>query len=319
MKLVIQIPCFNEEKFLPATIEDLPKNISGIDEIEILVIDDGSSDNTAKVAESLGVSKVVRLKHHSGLSKTFIAGLSAAIDMGADIIVNTDADNQYCASDIEKLVKPIIEQQADIVIGTRPVGKIKEFSLIKKLLQKIGSSVVRLLSSTKVKDAPSGFRAFSKSAAMQLNVFDKYTYTMETIIQAGAKGLRIESVDINVNPSVRKSRLFSNIFIYVLRSIITTLRMFIVYRPFRFFLILGSVSLLIGIIIGIRFLYLYTHGMGFGHIQSLILSAIFILTGVQIGLFAVLAELVAINRKLLEDIQHRMKLYGLKKNSDVLK
>ena len=319
MKLVIQIPCLNEEKYLPITYNDLPKNISGIDEIEVLVIDDGSSDNTYSVAKDLGVNRIVKFKSHKGLARAFTAGLSAALDMGADIIVNTDADNQYCAKDIEKLIEPILNQRADIVIGTRPVDKIKDFSMTKKILQKLGSCIIRFFSSTKVKDAPSGFRAFSRNAAIQLNVFDKYTYTMETIIQAGAKDLNIECVDINVNPSLRKSRLFANMFLYIIHSIITTFRMFIVYRPFRFFAILGAISIFIGVLLGIRFLYLYSHGEGRGHIQSLILTSIFILSGVQIGLFAVLAEVVSINRKLLEDIQKRVKLYGLKKNSDDLK
>ena len=319
MKLVIQIPCLNEEKYLPITLKELPKTIDGIDNIEILVIDDGSNDNTSKVAKDFGVNKVIRLKHHKGLAKAFIIGLNAAIDMGADIIVNTDADNQYAASDIEKLIKPIMEQKADIVIGTRPINKIKEFSILKKILQKLGSKIVQLFSSTRVEDAPSGFRAFSKTAAMKINVFDKYTYTMETIIQAGAKGLNIECIDINTNPSLRKSRLFNNMFLYILRSIITTLRMFIVYRPFRFFITLGITAFLFGTVIGGKFLYLYSLGEGRGHIQSLILSAILILSGLQIGLFAVLAEVISINRKLLEDIQYRLKLYGLKKKSEDLK
>ena len=237
MKLVIQIPCLNEDKYLPATIADLPKSLNGIDEIEVLVIDDGSDDKTSETALSCGASKVIRFEKNKGLAKAFSAGLSEALNMGADIIVNTDADNQYSASDIEKLIEPILAKRADIVIGARPVSEIKTFSLMKKILQKIGSGIVRLFSSTTVKDAPSGFRAFSKEAAIKLNIFDNYSYTMETIIQAKTKGLVIESVDISVNPPVRESRLFKNTFIYIKRSLFTILRMFVVYRPFRFFAI----------------------------------------------------------------------------------
>ena len=319
MKLVIQIPCFNEEESLPVTISALPKQIAGIDEIEILVIDDGSTDKTSEVAYSLGVNRVEKMPVHKGLARAFIVGLSAALDMGADIVVNTDADNQYCAEDIEKLISPVINGTADIVIGARPVASIKEFSLLKRGLQKLGSAVMRILSSTSVKDAPSGFRAFSRQAAIQLNVFDNYTYTLETIIQARAKGLTVESVDINVNPSIRRSRLFSNIFSYVTKSTFTMLRMFIVYRPFRFFIILSLIALLIGLLISLRFVWFYMAGMGKGHIQSLIFAAVFLISGVQIGLIAILAELISINRKLLEDIQQRIKTHELQNNSDSLK
>lgn len=319
MKLVIQIPCYNEEKSLPITIKDLPDKIEGIDEIEILVIDDGSTDRTVKVAQELGVKSIVSLGHNKGLAKAFVAGINKALDMGADIIVNTDADNQYRALYIKDLIKPIIENKADIVIGTRPVSEIKHFSFLKKFLQKLGSFVMRLVSKTDVKDAPSGFRAFSRNAALQLNVFDNYTYTLETIIQAKAKGLVVDSVDIEVNPELRKSRLFSNMFQYIRRSIFTMLRMFIIYRPFRFFIILGSLILFFGLIPGGRFLYFFLNGSGQGHIQSLILSAILLITGVQVVLLAVISELISINRKLIEDVQRMVKSAGLKKNSDVIK
>lgn len=319
MKLVIQIPCLNEEESLPVTLADLPKRIDGIDEIEVLIIDDGSTDRTVEVAKAAGVKHIVKQGVNKGLAKAFVAGINRALDIGADIIVNTDADNQYCAADIEKLVRPILNGKADIVIGTRPVSKIKHFSLLKKFLQKLGSGVMRLLSSTNVKDAPSGFRAFSRNAAIQLNVFDNYSYTLETIIQAKAKGLSIECVDINVNPELRKSRLFKNMFVYIIRSIFTMLRMFIIYRPFRFFAVCGVIFLLVGLILSGRFIYFYLLGSGKGHIQSLIFAAVFLLSGVQIGLIAVLAELISINRKLLEDIQKRVKLDGLQKNSDDLK
>ena len=307
MKLVIQIPCLNEEESLPITLSALPKHIDGIDEIKVLIVNDGSTDRTIDVAKKHGISDFVNFTHNKGLAKAFSAGLNKALEMGADIIVNTDADNQYNASDIEKLVRPIIDGNADIVIGSRPVNKISHFSIIKKMLQNFGSFVMRCVSSTSVKDAPSGFRAFSRNAAIQMNIFDNYTYTLETIIQAKAKGLVIENVEIDVNPELRRSRLFSNIFVYIRRSIFTMLRMFIVYRPFRFFITVGILFLLAGLIPGVRFVWYFLTGDGQGHIQSLILAAILLLTGVQVSLIAVLSELIAINRKLLEDIQSRVK------------
>jgi len=312
MKLIIQIPCYNEEATLATTLFDLPKKIDGIDEIQILIIDDGSRDRTVEVAKACGVSDFVIIENNSGLAKAFVAGLSKALELGADIIVNTDADNQYCGADIEKLVKPILDKQADIVIGARPVENIKHFSLVKKTLQKLGSCVMRLVSSTKIADAPSGFRAFSKEAALQLNVFDNYTYTLETIIQAKAKGFNIISVPIRVNGELRKSKLISNIFDYIRRSIFTMIRMFVVYRPFRFFAIIGSLFLFAGFLLSARFLYFYFNHQGSGHVQSVILAAVLLLTGVQVGLLAVFAELQSINRKLLEDIQTRLKKQELK-------
>lgn len=312
MKLVIQIPCYNEEEVLPVTLEALPKSIKGIDEIEVLIINDGSVDGTVEIAKKYGVKHFVDMPHNCGLARAFIAGLNKSLEIGADIIVNTDADNQYCANDIEKIVEPILQSRADIVIGARPVSEIRHFSLLKKFLQNLGSSVMRIISSTQVQDAPSGFRAFSRNAAAQLNVFDNYTYTLETIIQSKAKGLIIESVPINTNPELRKSKLMKNMFEYIRRSIFTMIRMFIIYRPFRFFAILAGLFLFLGTLLGLRFLYFYLFSTGTGHIQSLILSAILIIIGVQISVIAVLAELFSINRKLLEDIQRRLKLLGLK-------
>ena len=313
MKLVIQIPCYNEEKSLPVTINALPKHINGVDEIEVLIINDGSTDNTVEIAKKLGVSHIVEMPHNCGLAKAFITGLNASLHFGADIIVNTDADNQYNANDIEKLVNPIINGEADIVIGARPVEKIKHFSILKKFLQKLGSKVMRLISSTEVQDAPSGFRAFSKNAALQINVFDNYTYTLETIIQARAKGLTVKSVSVEVNPDLRNSRLVKNNFDYVRRSVFTMIRMFLIYRPFRFFSIIAGIFLLSGILLGCRFLYYYFLSSGNGHVQSLILSAILLITSVQFLVIAVVSELFSINRKLLEDIQKRIKLQGLQK------
>lgn len=310
-KLVIQIPCYNEEKTLLNTLNDLPKSIAGIDEIEVLVINDGSTDKTSQIAMDWGAS-VLEIKPNKGLANAFRSGLQEALKRGADVIVNTDGDNQYSADGIEALVQPILTKEADIVIGARNILKIKEFSPLKKCLQKIGSAVLRLLSSTPVEDAPSGFRAFSREAALKLNIFDNYTYTMETLIQAGAKGLRIKSVPCEVNPKLRSSRLFNNIFEYIFRSMKTTIRMFIVYRPFRFFITLAAILAIAGFSVTGRFLYYYLNGAGNGHVQSLILAAILLLTAVQLSIVAVIGDLMSINRKLLEDIQTRIKKIELK-------
>ncbi len=309
MKLIIQIPCFNEEDTLTKTISDLPKQIDGIDEIETLIIDDGSSDKTVDVANWSGVTHVLKLNRHVGLAGAFKAGLNECLRLGADIIVNTDADNQYNADDMKDIIKPIIDGNADMVIGARPISGIPGFSPLKKILQKAGSAVMRLVSSTSVEDAPSGFRAFSAECASVLNIFDNYTYTMETIIQARAKDLRILSVPVRVNSQTRKSRLVKNIFNYVKRTSFTILRMFIVYRPFRFFAFISSIFLIFGLLLAGRFLYFFFNDGGNGHVQSLIFSSICIITGVQIGLIGVLADLCAINRKLLEDIQQRIKKF----------
>ena len=307
MKLIIQIPCYNEEIALPVTLSQLPTQIDGIDEIEVLISDDGSTDRTIEIAKQYGVKHIETSTHHRGLAKTFMAGIHRALAEGADIIVNTDADNQYCADDIKKLVKPILEKKADIVIGARPIKEIKSFSPLKKMLQFFGSKVVRLLSATATEDAPSGFRAFSRNAALALNVFDNYTYTIETVIQSKTKGLHIVSVPIRVNSCYRKSKLVKNIFTYIQKNSFTILRMFIIYRPFRFFASIGSFIALVGFILLSRFLFLYFMDNGNGHIQSLIISSILVITGFQIVIFGVLADLLSINRKLIEDIQVRVK------------
>ena len=307
MKLIIQIPCYNEEVALPVTLSKLPTHIDGIDEIEVLISDDGSTDRTIEIAKEYGVKYIVTTTHHRGLARTFTAGIQRALAEGADIIVNTDADNQYNADDIEKIVRPILEKKADIVIGARPIGQIKTFSPLKKFLQFFGSKVVRLLSATATEDAPSGFRAFSKDAALSINVFDNYTYTIETVIQSKTKGLHIISVPIRVNDSYRKSRLVKNIFQYIQRNSFTILRMFIIYRPFRFFAIIGGSIFLIGLSLLARFIFLYILDEGTGHIQSLIISSMLVITGFQTFLFGILADLLAINRKLIEDVQVRTK------------
>ncbi len=303
MKLIIQIPCLDEAETLAITLKDLPRDVSGFDTVEWLIIDDGSSDETVKVARENGVDHVVSHTRNQGLARAFMTGLETCLSLGADVIVNTDADNQYNANDIPTLTKPIIEGDAEIVIGNRPIETIEHFSLIKKQLQKLGSWVVRIASKTDIPDAPSGFRAISRSAAQRLMVFNNYTYTLETIIQAGQKNMAITSVPIRVNEDLRPSRLLKSIPSYIKRSVITIVRIFIIYRPFRFFGTIGIVFFGIGFLIGLRFLWHYLNGNGDGHVQSLILAGLFIGTGFQTFLIAFVADLLAANRKLLEDIR----------------
>lgn len=313
MKLIIQIPAYNEEISLPLTLSSIKREYEGIDEVEILVINDGSTDRTKYIAEEYGVEHILNFPTNKGLAKAFTLGLQYCINAGADVIVNIDADNQYNADDIGKLIWPIVNNKADIVIGKRPVDRIKHFSLAKKILQKIGSKVVKLLSSTDTDDAPSGFRAFSRKAAMQINVFDNYTYTIETIMQSKAKGFVIESVPIRTNDGYRKSRLVKNLFDYVKKSAFTVLRMFIIYRPFRFFAIIGGVFCLAGIFIWAKYFLSILNGSSENHLQSLIFSVILIFCGVQTAILGVIADLLAINRKLLEDVQVRVKMLEQKK------
>lgn len=303
MKLVIQIPCYNEQEALPVALAALPRSIPGIDEIEILVIDDGSTDDTVNVAYRHGVHHVVRHGTNKGLARAFMLGIQASLQLGADVIVNTDADNQYCADDIPALIAPILDGRADMVIGARPIATIEHFSLIKKLLQLAGTAVVRLLSGAQVTDAPSGFRAFSHDAAVSLNVFNRYTYTLETIIQAGQKNLTVVSVPVRVNGEIRPSRLVSSIGSYVRKSVTTLVRMFVVYRPFRFFMAMGSVIFLGGVGIGVRFLIRYLSGNGSGMVQSLILAAVLLMMGFHTMLLGFVTDLLAVNRKLLEELQ----------------
>ncbi len=312
-KLIIQIPCFNEEETLLTTLEALPKVVCGVDEIEVLVINDGSTDKSANIAKHFGAS-VVDIKPNKGLANAFRVGLQVALNRGADIIVNTDADNQYCADDIEKLINPLLEHKADIVVGARDILSIKEFSPLKKMFQKLGSFVLRLLSSTQVEDAPSGFRAFSKEAAIKLNVFDNYTYTMETLLQANAKGLKVVSVPIHVNEKLRESKLVKNIFDYIFKSMKTTIRMFIVYRPFRFFITIAGMLGFFGLILVVRFLYYFYQGFGNGHVQSLIFAAVFLISAVQVAIIAIIGDLLSINRKIMEDVQTRLKRIECNKN-----
>ncbi len=307
MKLIIQIPCYNEEQTLPQTFEDLPRSIKGIDEIEYLIIDDGSTDNTVKVAKELGIHHVVCFKQNKGLAAGFMAGIDACLRLGADIIVNTDADNQYFGADIKNLVKPIVDGQYDIVIGSRPIDETEHFSHKKKVLQHLGSWVVRKASKTDIPDAPSGFRAYSRKAAMKLNVINKYTYTLETIIQAGQNKIAIASTPIRTNPEIRKSRLFKSMYSYIKRSSSTIVRAYMMYSPLKFFCIIGAIIFIIGLAIAMRFFILYVNGHGGGHIQSILLSIVLMLLGFQTFITGLQADLIAANRKLLEDIQYRVR------------
>lgn len=307
MKLIIQIPCYNEEETLTIALDALPKKIEGIDEIEYLIINDGSKDNTVEVARQWGINYIVNFKKNRGLARGFMAGLDACLRNGADIIVNTDADNQYNADDIEKLVRPILEGKTDIVVGERPVDKVEHWSPLKKKLQHFGSYVVRKASATDIPDAPSGFRAYSREAAMHLNVINEYTYTLETIVQAGRSKIAMESVPIRTNEELRPSRLFSSMFGYVKRSMVTIVRAYVMYKPMNFFGLIGGIITLLGAAIGLRFLIYFFQGSGAGHIQSLILCSMLIVLGGETILLGFMASLTAANRKILEDIQYRVK------------
>lgn len=276
--------------------------------MEWLIVDDGSSDRTVAVAKDHGVDHIVSFEHNRGLAVGFMAGLEASLKAGADIIVNTDADNQYCAADIPKLIDPILRREAEIVIGARPIGQTAHFSPVKKVLQGLGSWVVRLASNTKVPDAPSGFRAFSRTAALQLNVFNEYTYTLETIIQAGLKGMVITSVPVRTNGDLRPSRLVKSIPSYIQRSVLTIVRIFMVYRPMRFFTILGGLPFGAGLLLGLRWVLLFLlDDPTRARAPSLILAAMLILIGVQLWIFGLVADLLSVNRKMMEDIQLRMR------------
>ena len=307
MKLIIQIPCYNEAETLKIALDALPKQIDGVDTIEYLIINDGSQDNTVEVAKEWGVHHIVNFKQNRGLAKGFMAGLDMCLRNGADIIVNTDADNQYCGDDSEKLIAPILEGKADIVIGERPIDQTAHFSWLKKKLQHFGSWVVRKASNTDIPDAPSGFRAYSREAAMQMNVVNEYTYTLEQIVQAGRTKIAITSVPIRTNDELRPSRLFSSMFGYVKKSMLTIIRAYLMYKPMRFFIGLGFVPFLIGLAIGIRFIVLLCMGGGQGNVQSLILCSMLILIGVMIWVVGLLADVMAANRKILQEIQQKVR------------
>ena len=304
MKLIIQVPCYNEAQTLEIALNDLPKHIDGIDEIEYLIINDGSKDETVEVARRWGVNYVVNFTQNRGLAKGFMAGLDACLRNGADIIVNTDADNQYNGDDIEKIVRPILEGKSDIVIGARPIDQTVHFSPIKKKLQHFGSWVVRKASKSEIADAPSGFRAISREAALRMNVTNEYTYTLETIVQAGRERIPQISVDIRTNAELRPSRLFSSIGSYVKKSMVTIFRAYVFYKPMRFFMTLGSIPMCIGIALGLRFLWFMAHGSPSGNVQSLILASILITIGFMTYVMGILADTMAATRKILEDVQY---------------
>jgi glycosyltransferase involved in cell wall biosynthesis len=307
MKLIIQIPCYNEAETIAATLRHLPRKLKGIKTIEILVIDDGSQDQTVRHAKAAGATHVLRLEQHAGLARAFAAGLNESLRLGADVIVNTDADNQYVADDIEKLIQPILDGQAGLVVGDRGVLSVREFSPIKRLLQKVGSMIVGLAAGMQIPDATSGFRALSREAALRTNVLSNYSYTLETLIQAGANGIPVAHVPIRVNPPTRPSRLIRRTSDYLFHSGATIIRAFSMYRPLKVFTIFSGLFILAGFILGIRFLIFYFQGNGAGHVQSVILAAVLLIIGFQTFLIGLVADLISANRKLNEEILYRLK------------
>jgi glycosyltransferase involved in cell wall biosynthesis len=307
MKLIIQIPCYNESETLEIALNDLPKKLEGIDEIEYLIINDGSRDNTVEVAKKWGVHHVVSFSQNKGLARGFMAGLDGCLRNGADIIVNTDADNQYCAEDIQALIQPILDKKADYVIGARPIDDTEHFSFIKKKLQHFGSWVVRKASNTDIPDAPSGFRALSREAAMRINVVNDYTYTLETIVQAGREKMAITSVPVRTNDELRPSRLFKSIWGYVKKSIITILRAYIMYEPLKSFTFLALIPSIIGFFIGCRFLGYMAVGKSGGHVQSLILACMLIIIGFLTFMIGLVGDVIKANRRLLQDTQYHVR------------
>jgi glycosyltransferase involved in cell wall biosynthesis len=306
-KLIIQIPCLNEAETLPKTLADLPRRVPGIDVIEVLVVDDGSRDGTADVARAHGVQHIVRFRRHKGLAAAFMAGIDAAVKLGADFVVNTDADNQYVGADIAVLIEPLLSGRADMVVGDRNIQTLDEMSPHKKRLQRIGSWVVRQVSGTEVPDTTSGFRAYTREAALRLTIVSEFSYTLETIIQAGKKRMAIAHVPVRTNPRVRKSRLFDSVWTYIKASAATIVRIYAMYEPLKVFSYIGVTLFGLGLLISVRFLYYYLTGTGFGHLQSLILSAVLMIVGFQVGLIGLMADVISANRKLLEDLLYRVR------------
>jgi glycosyltransferase involved in cell wall biosynthesis len=307
MKLIVQIPAYNEEATIAQTLRDIPKKLDGLTSIETLVVDDGSTDDTAAAARKAGASHIVQLKTHRGLSAAFTAGIDAALRLGADIIVNTDADNQYAGADIARLVAPIAKGSAEVVIGDREVAKSEHMSPFKRLLQRLGSWTVGLASGISVADVTSGFRAFSRDAALQINVFNPFTYTLETIIQSGNRNLGVQSVTVRTNAPTRPSRLYRGIGTYLRKSMATIFRVYTLYKPLKTFFAIGALLMLAGIGIGLRFLWYFIEGDRGGHVQSLILAAVFLIVGFQTLLIGLIADLISVNRRLSEEVLIRVK------------
>lgn len=310
-KLIIQIPCLNEASTLPATLRDLPRAIPGIDVIEVLVVDDGSTDGTVAVARAGGVNHIVRFRRRKGLAAAFMAGIDASVKLGADFIVNTDGDNQYSGQDIPKLLAPLLADEADLAIGDRNIQTLSHLSPARKRLQRLGSWVVRQVSNTKVPDTTSGFRAYTREAALRTIIVSEFSYTLESIIQAGKKRMAIAHVPVTSNPRTRDSRLFDSVFSYIKQSAATIVRIYTMYEPLKVFTYIGLVLLSGGLAISVRFLYYYATGEGTGHLQSLILSAILMIVGFQVVLIGLLADAISGTRKLIEDLLYRVRLMEL--------
>jgi glycosyltransferase involved in cell wall biosynthesis len=318
-KLIIQIPCYNEEQTLPDTLRALPRGVPGVDVVEWLIVDDGSSDRTSEIARTMGVDHIVRHTANQGLARAFATGLDACLRLGADVIVNTDADNQYDARDIPLLIGPILRGEAEMVVGDRRTDAVAHFSWTKRRLQKLGSWVVRQASQTDIPDTTSGFRAYSREGALKLNIVSNFTYTLETIIQAGRKNIALAHVPVRANETKRESRLFRNLRIYIARSVVTIARIYVMYRPMRIFLTLGGLLFGMGFLIGCRFLYYFLNGTGAGHIQSLLLAVLLMVVGFQTGLTGLLADLIANNRRLVEETLwrvRRLELQGSERSED---
>ena len=315
MKLIIQIPCYNEEQSLPDVLRGLPKSLPGVDQIEVLVIDDGSQDRTSELARSLSVPHIIRNKGNLGLAHAFRSGLDRALHEGADLIVNLDGDNQYCGSEIEKLIEPILMGRADMVIGCRDISHIRHFSPIKKFLQKLGTFVVSRLARIGVGDATSGFRAFSREAALKLNILSNYTYTLESILQVTSRGIALACVPISINAPVRPSRLIKSLLSYLVFSLATIVRIFTMYNPLSVFIPSGVALMLAGLALIGRFLYFYFAGTGAGHVQSLVVAASTCLGGFIVILIGLIADLIQFNRRLLEELLERMRRVELQQTA----
>ncbi len=311
-KLFIQIPCFNEATTLPATVRDLPRSMPGIDVVEVLVIDDGSRDDTSEVARACGVDHVIRFRSHKGLAAAFMAGLDASVKRGADYIVNTDADNQYAGSEIPRLLAPLLRGEADIVIGNRNINTLRHMPRLKRWLQIVGSWVVRQVSNTRVPDTTCGFRAYTREAALRQTIVSEFSYTLESIIQAGKKRMAIAHVPITTNQNTRESRLFDNVFTYIKKSAVTIVRIYAMYEPLKVFTLFGLTSCTAGFAISLRFLYYYVNDAGQGHLQSLILSAVLLIVGFQLLLIGLMADILSANRKLTEELLYRVRSLDLK-------